>query len=82
MHQLSMEDDPTRPKQRASGSSENGRVSHGEREDASRDRILGVKRSGEMKRMGSLMKKLEHQREVEAKKWGDGVDMCMSLSEE
>ena len=68
MHQLAMEDDPTATATagRRTRKSNEGRVSHAEREDASRDKILGVKRSMEMKRMGSLMKKIEHQRDVEA----------------
>ena len=68
MHQLAMEDDPTATATagRRTRKSNEGRVSHAEREDASRDKILGVKRSMEMKRMGSLLKKIEHQRDVEA----------------
>ncbi|CAE7481916.1 unnamed protein product [Symbiodinium natans] len=89
MHQLSMEDDPTRPRRSAtpaavpfsSGTRSNGfdkatssrgfastmrsttsRVSHADREEAARDKVLGTKRDFEIHRTEVLTKSVEHDR--------------------
>jgi len=88
MHQLSMEDDPTRPKRgatavpfsmtssRMNGSdraassrgfgstmrSTTSRVSHADREEAARDKVLGTKRDFEIHRTQVLTKSVDHDR--------------------
>eukprot|EP00434_Breviolum_minutum_P021338 symbB.v1.2.018828.t1/scaffold1516.1/size114181/16 len=75
MHQLSFEDDPTRLKKSlpstpnttfgSSMRSTASRISHADREDASRDKMLGTLREFEIKRTDKLMKRVVHQHDVE-----------------
>lgn len=76
MHQLSFEDDPTRPKKSLPStpnatlgssmrSTSSSRVSHADREDAARDKTLGTLREFEIKRRDKLMKRVDHQHGVE-----------------